>query len=254
MLMSSVIAHRGARQQAAENTLRAITLAAEQGARWVELDVMLTADGIPVVFHDRYLDQLTNGYGELASYRFEQLQRLRVHAPINSDEQAQPIPTLAEALQQLHALGLGLNLEIKPSTRSLWRETLQASLAVIQQSAPLPLVLSSFRHKAIAEALQLAPGIPRALLWERLPHDWKQTALKLEVRAIHLAEFALRRWQVAEIRASGFEVYVYTVNCIKRGKQLKSWGVNGVFTDHPAAFLSQPEWTTRQVRAYGEPL
>ena len=55
MLMSLVIAHRGAKGVAPENTLRAIQLAADQGAEWVELDVMLTADEVPIIFHDPVL-------------------------------------------------------------------------------------------------------------------------------------------------------------------------------------------------------
>ena len=51
----TVIAHRGAREAARENTLPAFRLAREFGAEWVELDARRTADGVVVVHHDAQL-------------------------------------------------------------------------------------------------------------------------------------------------------------------------------------------------------
>lgn len=252
MLMSSVIAHRGARGQAAENSLRAIELAAELGCIWVELDVMLTADQVPVIFHDNRLDRLTNGYGGVKGHRWAELQQLKIHPPRGSSEAAQAIPSLHQALQKLQQLGLGLNLEIKPNHPADRIKTLQLSLQVLQDFPGVPVVLSSFRQQALAEAKKRAPQLSRAILWERLPLDWRERAQALEVRAVHLAAFALRRWQVAEIRSLGLEVYVYTVNSLAQAQRLKSWGVTGVFSDYPERFLQQPEWRSRQLQAYGE--
>lgn len=252
MLMSSVIAHRGARGQAAENTLRAIELAAEQGCIWVELDVMLTADQVPVIFHDNQLDRLTDGYGAVKDHCWSELQSYKVHPARGSAEAAQPIPSLRQALQVLQRLGLGLNLEIKPNHPADRIKTLQLSLEVLQEFPGVPVVLSSFRHQALEEAQKLAPHLPRAVLWEGLPADWQQKAQTLEVRAVHLAAFALRRGQVAEIRSLGLEVYIYTINSVKQAQRLKSWGVTGVFSDYPERLLQLPGWRSRQLQAYGE--
>lgn len=252
MLMSSVIAHRGARGQAAENSLRAIELAAELGCVWVELDVMLSADQVPVIFHDNQLDRLTNGFGAVKDHYWDELHRLKIHPPRGSSEAAQRIPSLHQALQKLQQLGLGLNLEIKPNHATNRIKTLQLSLQVLQEFPGVPVVLSSFQHQALEEAQKLAPQLPRAVLWERLPVDWQQKAQALEVRAVHLAAFALRRWQVAEIRSLGLEVYIYTVNTVKQAQRFKSWGVTGVFSDYPDRLLQLPGWRSRQLQAYGE--
>src|SRR5690554_540521 len=60
-----VQAHRGASAVAPENTIAAFRAARDQGARWVELDVALLADGTPVVIHDVTLDRTTTGKGSL---------------------------------------------------------------------------------------------------------------------------------------------------------------------------------------------
>lgn len=55
-----VIAHRGASGYLPEHTLPAKTLAHEMGADFIEQDVVLSRDGIPVVLHDLYLDAISN--------------------------------------------------------------------------------------------------------------------------------------------------------------------------------------------------
>ena len=89
----TVIAHRGAREAARENTLPAFRLAREFGAEWVELDARRTADGVVVVHHDA---QLADG---------------RVLAELTVDELPDFIPSLAEALEECN--GMGVNIEIK---------------------------------------------------------------------------------------------------------------------------------------------
>ena len=63
-----IIAHRGASAQAPENTLAAFERARESGAFEVELDVMLSADDVLVLFHDATLDLKTNLSGRVRDY------------------------------------------------------------------------------------------------------------------------------------------------------------------------------------------
>ncbi|MEM7423234.1 MAG: glycerophosphodiester phosphodiesterase family protein [Pseudomonadota bacterium] len=62
-----IIAHRGARLVAPENTLLAFRMAEAQGTPWVEFDVSLLGDGTPVVHHDATLDRCTDATGSLQS-------------------------------------------------------------------------------------------------------------------------------------------------------------------------------------------
>jgi glycerophosphoryl diester phosphodiesterase len=73
-----VVAHRGVHQDAPENSLKAFQLAVELGADAIELDVRLTADAVPVVFHYFYLDEATSGSGTIFSYTLRELQALRL--------------------------------------------------------------------------------------------------------------------------------------------------------------------------------
>ena len=81
MLMAAVIAHRGAKGVAPENTLRAIQLAADQGAEWVELDVMLTADEVPIILHDEALSLSPELSVLVKDTVWQQMRHLQVPAP-----------------------------------------------------------------------------------------------------------------------------------------------------------------------------
>ncbi len=71
-----VMVHRGQAREAPENTRRAIELCIEDGLEWVEVDVRLTKDGHHVLFHDRQLDEKTNGTGAVNQHTLEELKAL----------------------------------------------------------------------------------------------------------------------------------------------------------------------------------
>ncbi len=112
-----LIAHRGYPLRFPENTLPGIAAALRAGARWVEIDVQLTADRVPVLFHDATLERLCAAPGAVHHYSLAALGALRAQDPGRFGERfsAVRIPTL-EALATL--LGdwpqVTLFVEIKP--------------------------------------------------------------------------------------------------------------------------------------------
>ena len=75
-LLPAIIGHRGAAADAPENTLASFREAARQGARMVEFDVKLTADGRLIVMHDDLLDRTTDGKGTVAETSLEAIRAL----------------------------------------------------------------------------------------------------------------------------------------------------------------------------------
>src|SRR4051794_34519268 len=105
--LPKVIGHRGAKAYAPENTLAGIRTAAQQGARWVEVDVKLTRDGVPILMHDDTVDRTTNGKGAAATLDFAELRRLDAGAWFGPAFAGERIPTLEEALALVFDLDLG---------------------------------------------------------------------------------------------------------------------------------------------------
>src|SRR5215213_4894602 len=87
--MMLIYAHRGASAIHPENTLRAFRHALAIGVDGIELDVHATADGIPVVIHDRDIGRTTNGAGYVDEMPLAQLETFDAG-------DGERVPTLAE--------------------------------------------------------------------------------------------------------------------------------------------------------------
>ena len=230
-----VIAHRGASAYAPENTLPAMRLAHEKGAHWVECDVVLSADGQPYIFHDERLERTSTGHGNIATTSSDCLNQLDAGSWFSERYAGTPIPTLSALLCDLKSLKLGLNLELKPADQryDLLVNQVVALLEDLWTTDAPPCLLSSFSLPCLKAAHSAAPHIPRALLLNRWQPLWQTSADRYDCIGIHLPQRAVTEKRVAEIKASGRFVGVYTVNARQEAEKLFAWGVDRVFSDYP---------------------
>ena len=240
-----LIGHRGAARHAPENTLASVRMAALQGAPWVEVDVKLTADGVPVLMHDDTLDRTTNGRGKVAETRFEALSRLDAGRWFSPAFIGEPVPTLAALIDLVAQLDLGLNLEIKPCPGRA-AETAGVALSMAYslwpEGKPPPLV-SSFEFEALETARRVVPSWPIGYLIDRRHPDWRAQADAVGAATINVNARKETAATIAEYRATGRPVLAYTVNTLPAAQEVLGWGVHGVFTDTPqglAPLLRQP--------------
>ena len=73
-----LIAHRGYAARYPENTQLAIAAAVEAGAHYIEFDVLLSKDKVPVLFHDRDLQRMCGQPGAVHDYTLAELRRFSV--------------------------------------------------------------------------------------------------------------------------------------------------------------------------------
>ena len=230
-----VIGHRGAAAHAPENTLAGFRWAAAHGVRWVEFDVRLSRDCVPVVIHDGTLRRTTNGRGRVARKSARELSALDAGSWFSSAHAGEAVPTLETALGVLAELGLGANLEIKPEPASGARAAREVAAALTRAwRGGAPVLVSSFDWGALATLAAEAPCWPLGLLMRRPPRDWRGWARRLGVSALHVGDRYIDRLLIAELKESGLPVLVYTVERADRARRLFGWGVDGVFSDHPA--------------------
>ncbi len=231
-----VIGHRGACGYAPENTIESIKTAAEMGAEWVELDVKLTKDSVPVIFHDETLERTTNGSGNMADITFADLQELEAGSWYGESFAGIRIPTLEEAIDVILSHNMGLNLEIKPCPgREV--ETAEAALDILSRiwDDTDKLLISSFQHVSLEVAHEMSPDWKRALLMDAPLKNWAELADYLDVAAINIngRDMTLTREGVEEYIDTGRLVCAYTINDPIRAKTLFTWGVDAVFSDVP---------------------
>ena len=232
LFIPPVIAHRGARMVAPENTLAAFEAACAQGAAWIETDVKLTHDGVPILMHDDTLDRTTNGHGAVADTIWADIQRLDTGGGVR-------VPSLIEALRMAMERHLHLNLEIKPCpgrTQATTMVTLIEATKVWPDDHPPPLI-SSFDTQALVIASRLRPDWPRGLLLEGWKDSWPDLVQMTQASTINIDAASVTQQRVEQLISSKLPVLVYTVNDPLRAKELIHWGVSAVFSDNPLEII-----------------
>ena len=130
-----------------ENTLASFREARRRGATWVEIDVKLTADGVPIVMHDTSLER-TMGVDRLVA------ETPRAELPAE-------VPTFEQAIDCFLELGLGCNVEIKPC-EGREAETARVTVETLRRCWPAALpapLLSSFKDASLMAARAGCAGI-----------------------------------------------------------------------------------------------
>lgn len=234
-----VIGHRGAAGHAPENTLASIREAARLGAAWVEFDVMLSGDGVPVLIHDETVNRTTDGQGRVSDKPLAALQALDAGRWFARRFAGQRIPALAETVETLAALGLAANVEIKPAAGHEAETGLVVGRFLATRwpaGLPTPIV-SSFSKAALETLAAEAPRLPRALLVGRVPDDWQTEVRRLGCASLHCSQRHLTRRQAEAVLASGTHLLCYTVNRRSTARKLFGWGVEALFSDYPDRLL-----------------
>ena len=224
------IAHRCGGILAPENTLAGLQAAAAAGFRAVEFDVMLSADGTPVLIHDETLERTTNGVGRVCETPDAVLLALDAGG-------GERIPTLAEAAALCCRLGLLANVEIKPASgheRRTGEVVARAARALWAEA--LPPLLSSFSIEALEAAADAAPELARGLLFDAVPADWMRRHKALAAATLHCAAARVSDAVLAEAAAAGVPVLCYTVNDPVQAEALQRRGVASLFTDRTDLF------------------
>ncbi len=231
-----IIGHRGAAAYAPENTLEGLHTAADMGIEWVELDVKITKDYVPILFHDDTLERTTNGGDRpVAECTYEEIRALEAGSWFGESFTGIKIPTLEEALEVLIERDLGLNLEIKPCP-GREKETAEAALDVLSTiwDDHDRLLISSFSHVSMETAFDMAGDWRRGfLLPEEWPENWKELAEYLGVSTFHINGNAVTRDHIDELLELEKPILAYTINDPDRANILQNWGVDGFFSDEP---------------------
>ncbi len=228
-----VIAHRGGGALAPENTLAACALARKLGFRAVEFDAKLSSDGRVILMHDDTLGRTTNGMGAVASKTYQTLSRLDAGSWFANEFTGEPIPTLAAACALCRETGLWANIEIKPCPgreRETGAAVARESRLLWAGAAPPP-VLSSFSIEALQAAKEHAPELPRGMLFDRVPADWRAILAALGCASLHANFRALSRDLVEDLHQAGYGVLAYTVNDSEHALELAQWQVDALCTD-----------------------
>jgi len=223
------IGHRGAMGHEPENTLASIKKAIDLGADGFEIDVFKCLSGEIVLFHDKYLDKLTDGEGLIEKKSLIDLKKLSVLGTENK------IPTLEEVLNIINKQ-VFLNIELKG------KNTAKASLELVEKFinqkkiSSQNILFSSFDWNELEKLRELNSDVKIALITENDPLLAIETAKKLKAFAINPNYKDLSKKNIKIIHNNDFKIYTWTVNNKRDISKMKLLKVDGIITDFPDRF------------------
>jgi glycerophosphoryl diester phosphodiesterase len=234
-----VIAHRGDKTHAPENTLSAFRTAADNGADAVEFDVKLTADGHVVVIHDANVDRTTDGSGKVSRLPLVALKELDAGSWYSASFGGERIPTLDEIFETV-GKRLYMNVELTNYATPLDGLVGKVAETVRKFGLEKRVLFSSFFARNLIHARKLLPEVPCGLLTWAGWLGWPGRTFGFRRRtyqALHPYLSDVTAGLVARVHAAGKRVNVWTVNSDEDLKRLIGLGVDGIFTDDPGRAL-----------------
>ena len=265
-----VIAHRGARSLAPENTLAAGEAALALRADLWEFDVEVTRDGELILLHDETLSRTTDALTRYpdrspwraADFTWDEIRALDAGSwflredpfgtlasgdvPQDRRERlaGERIPSLREALSWTQESGLGANVELKGNRASAGASNgghrpVERAVAIVRELRMESRVLvSSFDHAMIRRLKMMAPEIAGALLFHNLPADPHAALDAAKADAVALKLPAFEREAARALEEAGFGVYVWTANGPEDLERLAAEPfLAGIITDWPQRLL-----------------
>lgn len=239
------IAHRGLHDRAAgriENGPLAIRAAVEAGYG-IEIDLQLSADGVPMVFHDGELSRLTSEEGPLGARTAAEL----VGIPLGDG--AERMPRLAEALELVGGR-VPLLIEVKDQDGMLGPRVgaLETAVAQALKGYDGPVAVMSFNPHSMIAMRDLAPPVPRGLTtcgfepeaWAPLPEAVCARLREVpdydEAGAAFISHEArdLARPRVAELKAAGARVLCWTIRSPEAEREARRLAENVTFEGYLA--------------------
>ncbi len=245
-----VIAHRGNRAHAPENTLESFAQAVALGADAIELDVHVSSDGIPIVMHDPDVTRTTDASGEISSMTFSELRELDAGGRFTADNgktfpyrgKGHRIPSFDEVLEAFPSTPTLIEIKTRAASVAVRRsiEAHRAEGRVVVDSfdgvalgvfTDTKIPVGASRREVVRLMKEVLLGFPLT------PFSFRALCIPPSYRGLRVP---IRRFaRVAP--AQNCVVHIWTINDPKVAARLWVDGVQGIVTDDPAIILRARE-------------
>lgn len=259
--MALIIAHRGARSLAPENTMAAARKALEVGADLWETDLAVTSDGGLILMHDDSLVRTTNAVRQFpdrspwtyTSFSLNEIRSLDAGSWfVETDPfgqiasgavtlqqreafRGEKVPTLEEAFIFTQETDYCINLELKRLPSPMEGFPVVEQVLALRERLKVDrhrVILSSFHHPWLREVKAKDPGIRiQALIGysETEPLDWGDLSFK----TYNARSTLIDEGQIRAVIEKGIIVNLFTVNEVHEMQRFAAAGVAGLITDFP---------------------
>ena len=258
--------HRGARGIFPENSIPGFLAALDSGVTTIEMDVVVSKDGLIVVSHEPYMNhdicldsegnRINKSEGKehnIYQYNYEEIMKFDCGSIGNSDfpEQqkikiskpllSEVIKTVEKHIKNYTFFEVDYNIDIKSgrstdnSNHPPPREFSDLVYEVIDAYLPWERVnVQSFDFRLLKYWHQQYPEVRLAVLVANIKSidtNLANLGFKPEIYSPYYK--LLNRRKVRNLHKRGLKVIPWTVNNAKQMKKIIGWGVDGIITDYP---------------------
>jgi glycerophosphoryl diester phosphodiesterase len=213
-----IIGHRGAQAEEPENTLRSIRKGCEC-ADFVEIDIRLSHEGVPVVIHDAKLDRTTSGTGRVNDHTLKELRILDAG-------QGETIPTLSEILAYVKGR-CGVFIEIKEPGSE------HAVCSLLEKNPVDDVFIVSFHEESLKAVKKLITGIKTGYIFSEPNNNPVSKAVELNADAIIPRLDRLSEDLIESAHRHRIMVVPWTPNTPQQIRKAIHLGADGFITDNP---------------------
>lgn len=232
-----IIAHRGFSDEAPENSLASFHKAIEAKSDMIELDVRLSADNIPMVFHDRRLQRTSDGSGAINQKHSRQLVMIDNGSWFSPKFHRERIPLLRDVFP-LVKKELKLNIEIKPDVVSTNEHSaVELVLQEVEKAKALSKVLfTSFNHQMIKEISEIDEAVLTGVIYNPITHFRKSPSTLVKnsrAKIFVCSKFQINNDVVSDTHDAGYTLYVYGVKTGRDVQRMLDLKVDGIICNNP---------------------
>ena len=242
--LPKLIGHRGVKDLCPENTLESIAKAFEIGLNFVEVDVKISKDRVPILLHDDTLDRTTNGSGFAIDYDYENIKKLDAGKFFYKENTNIFVPKLEDILSLCTNYNGNLNIELKPN-KNFEKENVYQVYKLTKNLNQIDIFFSSFDMISILEISKLYPQSIRSFLLDNfkeyniddlinisINHDLSICGLNIDLVTSEI---------IKKIKESNIALTVYSDKNINlsSANDIFSIGVDSIFVDNPIDLLSK---------------
>lgn len=230
-----IIAHRGFSSIAPENTLAAFHAALQHHANSIEFDVQLSADGVPVIFHDAKFDRIVGINEKLREKTLAELKTLDVGSWFSEEFAGERIPTLEETLALIKDIKNYIYFDVKPYYD--WSETEIENLIQIinKQGIKHKCVITSFNDKFIEQFRYQTQD----MIFGRLVGNYDDYNLQLTKAIAAIDPLISTQYRILfdypelikATRSQGIDIVAWTVDSREDFQKLNDLGIYRIVTN-----------------------
>ncbi len=240
--LPKLIGHRGVKDLCPENTLESIAKAFEIGLNFVEIDVKISKDKVPILLHDDTLDRTTNGSGFAIDYDYENIKKLDAGKFFYKKNTNIFVPKLEDILSLCTNNNGNLNIELKPN-KNFEKENTYQIYKLTKNINHIDIFFSSFDLVSILEISKLYPQSIRSFLLDNFKEynidDLINLSINNDLKICGLNIDLVTADIIKKIKKSNLSITVYSDKNINlsSANDIFSVGVDSIFVDNPIDLL-----------------